>query len=483
MSKLHEECGVFGVFLPNGQQGVVHPAYHALYALQHRGQESCGIAVNNDGVIDCHKDVGLVGEVFTRDVMEKLTEGSIAVGHCRYGTTGAQNRGNAQPLLVNHLKGGMALCHNGNLVNAHELRDKLERGGAIFHTTSDSEVIAYTVTQERLTAESIEQAVLAAMKRIQGAYSLVVMSPSKLVAARDPHGFRPLCMGALENGGTVFASESCALDAIGAAFVRDIRPGEVVVVDQDGIRSLQLDEPCKSALCVFEFIYFARPDSVIDGSAVHTARLRAGAFLALEHPVQADVVIGVPDSGIDAAIGYARQSGIPYGVGFIKNRYVGRTFIQPGQQARQNAVRIKLNAVRSTVAGKRVVLIDDSIVRGTTSARIVSLLREAGATEVHMRLSSPPFRHPCYFGTDIDSTDHLIAANHTVEEIRTLIGADSLGYLPVECLDKLADHSSCGFCKGCFTGSYPVEPPRDASKNKFETHIGQNRRDAEGEGE
>ena len=480
MNELHEECGVFGVFLPNGQQGVIPPAYHALYALQHRGQESCGIAVNNCGVIDCHKDVGLVGEVFTRDVMEKLTEGSIAVGHCRYGTTGAQNRGNAQPLLVNHLKGGMALCHNGNLVNAHELRDTLEHGGAIFHTTSDSEVIAYTVTQERLTAESIEQAVLAAMRRIKGAYSLVVMSPSKLVAARDPHGFRPLCMGTLENGGTVFASESCALDAIGATFTRDICPGEVVVVDQDGVRSLQLDEPCKSSLCVFEFIYFARPDSTIDGSDVHTARLRAGAFLALEHPVQADVVIGVPDSGIDAAIGCARQSGIPYGVGFIKNRYVGRTFIQPGQLERQNAVRIKLNTVRSTVAGKRVVLIDDSIVRGTTSARIVSLLREAGATEVHMRLSSPPFRHPCYFGTDIDSTDHLIAANHTVEEIRGMIGADSLGFLPVECLDKLADHSSCGFCKGCFTGSYPVEPPQDAGKNKFETHICHNNREQEG---
>jgi len=468
MSKLHEECGVFGLFRPHGETGVIHPTYHALYALQHRGQESCGIAVNTAGIITCYKDIGLVGEVFTRDVLEKLPEGSIAVGHCRYGTTGAQNRENAQPLMVNHRKGGMALCHNGNLVNANELRDKLELGGAIFHTTSDSEVIAYTVTQERLHSENIEQAVLSSMRRIKGAYSLVITSPTKLVAARDPHGFRPLCMGTLENGGTVFASESCALDVVGATFVRDIRPGEVVVVDNDGLRSLQLDEPCQSSLCVFEFIYFARPDSVIDGSAVHTARLRAGALLALEHPVQADVVIGVPDSGIDAAIGYSRQSGIPYGVGFIKNKYVGRTFIQPGQAARQNAVRIKLNVVRATVEGKRVVLIDDSIVRGTTSARIVSLLREAGATEVHMRLSSPPFRYPCYFGTDIDSTDNLIAANHSIEEIRCLIGADSLGFLPVECLEKLADRSSCGFCKGCFTGSYPVEPPSDAAKNKFE---------------
>ncbi|MCE5343121.1 MAG: amidophosphoribosyltransferase [Eubacteriales bacterium] len=473
MSSLHEECGVFGVFLPDGQTGVVGPAYHALYALQHRGQESCGVAVNSKGIISCYKDVGLVGDVFTREVLEKLPEGSIAVGHCRYGTTGVRNRDNAQPLLVNHLKGGMALCHNGNLVNAGELREKLELNGAIFHTTSDSEVIAYTVTQERLKATSIEQAVLGTMRRIKGAYSLVLVSPQKLIAARDPHGFRPLCMGSLPNGGTVFASESCALDAIGATFVRDVHPGEVVVADNDGVRTLTLNEKCDSTLCVFEFIYFARPDSVIDGSAVHTARLRAGSFLALEHPVQADVVIGVPDSGIDAAIGYARQSGIPYGVGFIKNRYVGRTFIQPGQTARQNAVRIKLNVIGATVKDKRVVLIDDSIVRGTTSARIVSLLREAGAREVHMRLSSPPFRHPCYFGTDIDSTDNLIAANHSVEEIRELIGADSLGYLPVECLDKLADHSTCGFCKGCFTGVYPVAPPQEAAKNKFEIFMSQ----------
>ena len=474
MNKLHEECGVFGLYLPNGQEGVVSPAYHALFALQHRGQESCGIAVNRRGVISCHKDVGLVGDVFTPDVLTAMPEGSIAVGHCRYGTTGAQNRSNAQPLVVNHLKGGLALAHNGNLVNAHELREQLENGGAIFHTTSDSEVIAYTITQARLTAASIEQAVLASMARIAGAYSLVIMSPSKLIAARDPNGFRPLCMGSLM-GGTVFASESCALDAIGATFVRDVLPGEVVMVDATGIHSLLMDTPRRNALCIFEFIYFARPDSVIDGSAVHTARLRAGAFLALEHPVQADVVIGVPDSGIDAAIGYARQSGIPYGVGFIKNRYVGRTFIQPGQAARQSAVRIKLNAIGATVAGKRVVLIDDSIVRGTTSAHIVSLLREAGALEVHMRLSSPPFRHPCYFGTDIDSTENLIAANHTLEEIRRLIDVDTLGYLPVSCLDKLPECGHADYCKGCFTGTYPVAPPCEAAKHQFETPLSENR--------
>ncbi len=328
--KPHEECGVFGIFLRDGRTGVIPSAYHALYALQHRGQESCGVAVNSDGVIDCYKDVGLVGEVFTRDVLEKLPEGSMAVGHCRYSTTGEKSRNNAQPLLVNHQKGAMALCHNGNLVNARALREELELGGAIFHTTSDTEVIAYIITQERLKTGSIEDAVLRAMERIQGAYSLVVMSPQKLIAARDPHGFRPLCMGTLD-GDTVFASESCALDAIGATFVRDVEPGEVVVVSNEGVRSLHAAQKCPSALCVFEFIYFARPDSVIDGSSVHVARMRAGSFLALEHPVQADVVVGVPDSGIDAAIGFARQSGIPYGIGFIKNKYIARTFIQPTQ--------------------------------------------------------------------------------------------------------------------------------------------------------
>ncbi|MEG0901408.1 MAG: amidophosphoribosyltransferase, partial [Clostridia bacterium] len=409
-------------------------------------------------------------EVFTRDVLEKLSEGQMAVGHCRYATTGTQNRHNAQPLLVNHQKGAMALCHNGNLVNARELREELELGGAIFHTTSDTEVIAYIITQERLRTDSIEQAVLQTMSRIKGAYSLVLMSPQKLIAARDPHGFRPLCMGEMD-GATIFASESCALDAIGASFVRDIEPGEVVVATAEGTRSLHCPDQCPSSFCVFEFIYFARPDSVIDGSSVHVARLRAGSFLALEHPVQADVVIGVPDSGIDAAIGYSRQSGIPYGIGFIKNKYIGRTFIQPGTQQRQNSVRIKLNAVAATVKDKRVVLIDDSIVRGTTSARIVSLLREAGAKEVHMRLSSPPFKYPCYFGTDIDSTDHLIAAHHNVEEMAQMIGVDSLGFLNVDYLPMLADQSKCGFCNGCFTGHYPVDPPADTTKLKFERRL------------
>ena len=467
--KLHEECGVFGIYRRSGE-GVVAEAYHALYALQHRGQESCGIAVNDDGVITCHKDVGLVTDVFTRDVLEKMHEGQMAVGHCRYGTTGTLNRNNAQPMLVNHRKGAMAICHNGNLTNAAELRDELEQQGAIFHTTSDTEVIAYIITQQRLRCGSIEEAVRASMPMIQGAYSLVIMSPTKLIAARDPHGFRPLCMGHIGED-IVFASESCALDAIGATFDRDIEAGEVVVVTREGIQSYKTENACHDGMCVFEYIYFARPDSVIDGSSVHEARVRAGAFLALEHPVQADVVIGVPDSGLDAALGYARQSGIPYGIGFIKNKYIGRTFIQPGQKQRQNAVRIKLNAVSATVKGKRVVLVDDSIVRGTTCARIVRLLRDAGAKEVHVRMSSPPFIRPCYFGTDVDSTDNLIAAHHTIDEICEIIGADSLGFLPLEACDKLAADSHCGFCKGCFTGVYPVKPPEEKQKYRFEQRL------------
>ena len=472
MSTLHEECGVFGLCV-DGMDHAAGCVYNALYALQHRGQESAGIAINDGGVITSHKDVGLVSEVFTPEVLEHLGNGSMAVGHVRYATTGRKSRSNAQPMVINHVKGTMALCHNGNLTNAAELREKLELSGAIFHTTSDTEVIAYTITGARLKTPSIEAAVSAAMDIIQGAYSLVLLSPRKLIAARDPNGFRPLCIGTLE-GGYVFASESCALDAIGARFLRDVEPGEIVVADKDGLRSIK--DHCgkaKSSLCVFEFIYFARPDSVIDGAGVHEARLRAGAFLALEHPVQADIVIGVPDSGIDAAIGYARQSGIPYGTGFIKNKYIARTFIAPGQKNREDKVRIKLNPISFVVRGKRVVIVDDSIVRGTTSARIVRLLREAGATEVHMRISAPPFLHPCYFGTDIDSRDHLIACNHSVEEIAKIIGADSLGYLSVENVHKLANGCRCTFCDGCFTGHYPVPVPEAREKFRFERKLSQ----------
>ena len=468
--KLHEECGVFGV-ITGGGEDVVHMTYRALYALQHRGQESCGIAINDDGVISGYKDVGLVSDVFTKDVLRRLPRGQMAVGHCRYGTTGGCTRENAQPLVVRHVKGGMALAHNGNITNASELRMELELKGAIFSGTSDSEVISYVIIRERLRTGSIEAAVCAALDSLKGAYSLAVMSPRKLIAARDPLGFRPLCIGELPDGWAV-ASESCALDAIGARFVRDVEPGEVVTISREnGIESDRSHCGGPSAECVFEFIYFARPDSVIDGSCVHTARQRAGAFLALEHPVQADVVIGVPDSGLDAALGYSRQSGIPYGVGFVKNKYIGRTFIQPGQASRENAVRIKLNAVASTVRDKRVILVDDSIVRGTTIARIVDLLREAGAKEVHVRLSAPPFLYPCYFGTDIDSRDNLIAAQHSIEEIREIIGVDSIGYLSCENVHKLADNPKLNFCAACFTGEYPCEVPKKAAKSRFEQKI------------
>ena len=467
---LHEECGVFGVRLPE-RGDVASLAYYALYSLRHRGQESAGIAVNDDGVIRAYRDVGLVGDVFRPERLTSLGQGSIAVGHVRYGTTGSDNQRNVQPILVNHYKGRMALAHNGNLTNSHALRRELESQGSIFQTTTDSEVIAYLSVQERLRHPAIEAAVSAAMERLEGAYSLVISSPSKLIAVRDPHGFRPLCMGELRDGSVVFASESCALDAIGARFLRDLRPGEIVVADGKGLRSIETHcGKVPKSLCVFEFIYFARPDSVIDGSSVHVARQRAGAFLALEHPVQADVVIGVPDSGLDAALGYARQSGIPYGMGFIKNKYIGRTFISPTQALRESEVSIKLNPIRSVVAGKRVVLIDDSIVRGTTCRRTIDLLRKAGAREIHMRVSAPPFVSECYYGTDIDDKDKLIATHHSVEEIAKIIGVDSLGYLSLENVVKLADSTS-GFCTACFGGGYPTALPEPGGKDRFECPI------------
>lgn len=472
MSSLREECGVFGVFSPQTAD-VASTAYYGLFALQHRGQESCGIVVNDDGIFQSYKDTGLVNDVFTPQILAELGEGNMAVGHVRYGTTGGNDRSNAQPIVVNHIKGRMALAHNGNIVNCEQLRRELELEGSIFSTTSDTEVISYIITKERLKAPSIEQAVNQAMRRVKGAYSLVIMSPSKLIAVRDAHGFRPLCYGKTEDGRYVVASESCALDAVSAKFIRDIRPGEILVFDQNGARSIT--DHCGEAdgsLCVFEYIYFARPDSVIDGCSVHNARMRAGAFLALEHPVQADVVIGVPDSGLDAAVGYAKQAGIPYEIGFIKNKYIGRTFIQPGQKSREDKVKIKLNPIADVVRGKRIVMIDDSIVRGTTSARIVKLLREEGAKEIHMRVSAPPFLNPCYYGTDIDSRENLIAASHSVEEIAKIIGVDSLGYLSVESVKQIAKglHGT-GYCTACFDGAYPTEIPETTSKNRFESKI------------
>ena len=466
-AKLHEEFGVFGVIAPEPCD-VAGISYYGLYALQHRGQESCGIVVNDDGVFVSHKDLGLVSEVFTGDILSHLPQGTMAVGHVRYGTTGGSNRNNCQPIEVNHQKGRMALAHNGNLSNAAELRTELELSGAIFHTTSDTETIAYIVTKERLHAPSIEDAVSQAMNTLDGAYSLVLMSPQKLICARDPYGFRPLCYGKTPDGMYVVASESCSIHAVGAEVIRDVEPGEILVFTKNGVVSRK--EHCKKKdkkLCIFEYIYFARPDSVIDGISVHTARVRAGHILAKTHPVDADIVIGVPDSGLDAALGYSEASGIPYGIGLIKNKYIGRTFIAPGD--RLDKVKIKLSAIEDVVKGKRVVLIDDSIVRGTTSGRIVKLIREAGAKEIHMRISSPPFLHPCYYGTDIDSEDHLIACKHTVSEISDMIGADSLGYLPVDKLYSLIEND--GFCSACFCGEYPTTVPTDTRKDRFEQKL------------
>ena len=466
---IHEECGVFGV-MSTKRENVAGIAYYGLYALQHRGQESCGIVVNDDGVFSSYKDLGLVSEVFSKDTLAHLSAGNMAVGHVRYGTTGGTTRNNCQPIEVNHQKGKMALAHNGNLSNALELRDKLELSGAIFHTTSDTETIAYVVTRERLVTPSIEEAVSKAMYSLEGAYSLILMSSTKMIAARDPYGFRPLCYGQMSDGAYVIASESCALTAVGAEFVRDVLPGEILVFSENGVESRK--EHCdkqKRKTCIFEYIYFARPDSVIDGVSVSKSRVRAGEILAENYPADADIVIGVPDSGLEAALGFSRASGIPYGIGLIKNKYIGRTFISPGQNERMDQVRIKLSPVKNVIEGKRVVLIDDSIVRGTTSKRIVKLLREAGAKEIHMRISAPPFLHPCYYGTDIDSEENLIACHHSMEEIAEMIGVDSLGYLPLEKLSWLVDNE--GYCAACFNGAYPTTIPTDLRKDRFEKKL------------
>ena len=461
---LHEECGVFGIY-GSADASPAHACYNGLLALQHRGQESCGIAVSDEGVIDYHKNMGLVTEVFNNSILDSL-RGQMGISHVRYSTAGGSVLENAQPLVMRYVKGTLSVAHNGNLTNAVEIRRELEHKGAIFQTTIDSEVICYLIARARLNCHSVEEAVAQTMTHIKGAYSLLVMSPSKLIAARDPHGFRPLCMGKL-NGTYVFASESAALDACGAEFVRDVDPGEIVIVDNKGLRTMKPDfGEKKKSLCIFEYIYFARSDSFIDGVSVYEARKQAGRILAREFPVEADMVIGVPESGIDAAIGYAEESGIPYEKAIVKNSYIGRTFIKPSQSERMKSVRIKLNPIADMVRGKRVVMIDDSIVRGTTVDRIVTMLRDAGAKEVHMRISSPPFMWPCYYGTDIPSRGELIACNHTIEEITKLSGADSLGYLPVESLHEMIGYAPVGFCQGCFTGDYPADIIRETLEGK-----------------
>ena len=468
--RIHEECGVFGVY-DFDRHDVAPTIYYGLLALQHRGQESCGIAVSDTegpkGKVLVHKGMGLTNEVFTPEHLERLSPGDIGVGHVRYSTAGASTRENAQPLVLNYIKGTLALAHNGNLVNAPELRRELEYDGAIFQTTIDTEVIAYHIARARVKSKTVEEAVGRAMRKLVGAYSLVIMSPRKLIGARDPFGFKPLCIGKRDNA-YILSSESCALDTVGAEFVRDVRPGEIVSITRDGIKSdtsLCLP-PEKEARCIFEYIYFARPDTRIDGVSVDHARLAAGRFLAKDHPVEADLVVGVPESGNAAAQGYAQESGIPYGTAFVKNSYVGRTFIKPKQKSRESSVQVKLNVLKESVAGKRIIMVDDSIVRGTTCGRIVNMLREAGAKEVHVRISAPPFLHPCYFGTDIPSEDQLIAHGRTVEEIRQEIGADSLGYLGLDRLPQMAE--GLPICTACFSGEYPIEPPREDIRGEYQ---------------
>ena len=464
--------GIFGTKTAN----VASSAYYGLYALQHRGQASSGIVVNDDGVFHAYKDSGIVNEVFTPRILGDLGMGQMALGNVRYGTSATKERINAEPMLVNHVKGRLAISHDGGLVNYAELRKELELEGAIFHTSNEVEILAYMITKARLTAPSTEAAISKAMERIKGGYSMLVMSPQKLIAARDQNGVHPLCYGIRDDGEYVVASESCALNTVGAALVREIDPGEIVVFSKEGVISLR--DHCQKKperLCVFEYLYTARPDSVINGCSVHLARKRAGAFLAKAHPVDADVVIGAPDSGIDAAIGYAEESGIPYGLGLIKNKYIGRTFIDPGQNIREDKVKIKLNPVAETVKGKRVILVDDSIVRGTTCTRVVKLLRDAGAKEIHIRSSAPEFLNPCYYGTDIGSKAALIACKYTAQEMAKIFGADSVGFLPLADVTKLGISGNCkGYCKACFDGEYPTELPLETD-NKYDHKISENK--------
>ena len=468
---LHEECGVFGMYDFDGDD-VASSIYYGLFALQHRGQESCGIAVSDTngpkGKVISYKGMGLVNEVFTPDQLEEL-KGDIGVGHVRYSTAGSSTRENAQPLVLNYVKGTLALAHNGNLINANELRHDLEYTGAIFQTTIDSEVIAYHIARERLKSATAEEAVRRACEKLKGAYALVVSSPRKLIAARDPFGFKPLCIGKRDNA-YIVTSETCALDTIGAEFGDNwslsATPGVTITKDKGIESDMTMALPKeKEARCIFEYIYFARPDSHIDGKSVYASRIQAGRFLAQDSPVDADLVTGVPESGNAAALGYSLESGIPYGTAFVKNGYVGRTFIKPKQSSRESSVQVKLNVLREAVAGKRVIMIDDSIVRGTTSDRIVRMLRDAGATEVHVRISSPPFLWPCYFGTDIPAREQLIAYNRSIEDIRKIIGADSLGYLGIDRLSEMVE--GLPICKGCFTGQYPMEPPKEDIRGEY----------------
>ena len=464
MSGVKEECGVFGIYDLDG--GNIAPSiYYGLTSLQHRGQESCGMAVSRTdgerGNVQFHKNLGLVSEVLRKDVVHNMN-GDIGIGHVRYSTTGESVAENAQPLVLSYIKGSLALAHNGNLVNTEALKWELIQTGAIFHTTTDSEVIAFHIARERVHSATVEEAVHKTVEKIRGGYALVIMSPRKLIGARDPYGLKPLCLGKRDNA-YVLASESCALTSVGAEFIRDIEPGEIVTITKNGLKSSKLTEKKKHAHCVFEYIYFARLDSTMDGVKIYDARIRGGKSLAKSYPVEADLVTGVPESGLPAAKGYSEESGIPFGFAFYKNSYIGRTFIKPTQQERESSVHLKLSVLESVVKGKRIVLVDDSIVRGTTIANLIHMLKEAGAKEGHVRISSPPFLHPCYFGTDVPSNDQLIAAQHSTEEIRKMIGADSLGYMQIDYLEGMA--GGLPLCKACFDGNYPMEIPAEIKQD------------------
>ena len=470
---IHEECGVFGIFNRNLEHNAVQETYLALYALQHRGQVSCGIAARNGDNVDCITELGTVPDVFNKDRLASLTasgNGNVAIGHVRYSAQGEEDEINSQPMVMSYAKGSISIVNNGSLVSTAKLRSNLEAGGSVFQTNSNAEMIVHLIVRHRLQTENIEKAISKAMGELEGAYSFIIMSPKKLIAVRDPKGFRPLCYGKLGDS-YVIASESCAIQSIGGEVIRDIEPGEILVITEDAVYSNKDNCGQKTSMCIFEHVYLARPDSVIDGASVHRARLNAGKFLAIEHPVEADVVVGVPDSGIDAAIGYANESGIPFGLGLIKNRYIGRTFIQTTQKQRERSVQIKLNPLGNEIEGKRIVLVDDSIVRGTTCAKLIKKLRDAGAKEIHMRISSPPFINPCYFGTDISSKDKLIACKLDIDEICRFIGADSLGYLSRESMMKVAENSKVEFCSACFTGEYPVDVTGENFVDKYSKKI------------
>jgi len=457
-------CGVFGIFSKIERADLSLLTYFGLYSLQHRGQESAGIALCDGFDVKVHKGMGLVSEVFKNEDLKQL-QGNISVGHVRYSTTGSSLVTNAQPLVARYLGGPIALAHNGNLVNTDKLRSELEKKGTAFLTTIDSEVIINLIAQQ-VDKATVEDGIVECMKKLEGAYALVILTQDKLIGARDPHGIRPLCLGQMPDGSYVLSSETCGLDVVGAKLLRDVGPGEVVVINKDGYKVIQTISP-RRASCVFEYIYFARPDSTIDGINVHLARKEMGRQLAKQCPVEADIVVPVPDSGISAALGFSEATGIPYENGLMKNRYIGRTFIQPKQELREFAVKLKLNPIREVVEGKKVVLIDDSIVRGTTSGKIVSLLREAGAKEVHMYITSPPIAHPCFYGIDTSIRKELIASDHSIEEIRQYIHADSLCYLEVEGLLRSVGLKEKNLCLACFNSNYPVKASENVGVDKY----------------